>query len=114
MFNLGLSEMILIGVIALIFIGPKQLPEIARTVGRMLNELRRATEDITTSITDPKSYARKKAFEDEQARFLKKSPEQKVTSEPEQEAKLTTISSAPVETLETTGSIKANSEDTPS
>lgn len=66
MFNLGLSEMILIGIIALIFIGPKQLPEIARTIGRMLNELKRATDDITTSITNPESYQRKKTFEEEQ------------------------------------------------
>lgn len=60
MFNLGLSEMILIGIIALIFIGPKQLPEIARTIGRMLNELKRATDDITTSITKPDSYQKQK------------------------------------------------------
>jgi sec-independent protein translocase protein TatB len=58
MFNLGLSEMILIAIIALIFIGPKQLPEIARTVGRMLNELKRATDDLTSSITNPKSYSK--------------------------------------------------------
>lgn len=56
MFNLGLSEIILISIIALIFIGPKQLPEIARAIGRALNELKRASEDLTTSITNPKSY----------------------------------------------------------
>jgi sec-independent protein translocase protein TatB len=76
MFNLGLSEMILIGIIALIFIGPKQLPEIARTIGRMLNELKRATDDITTSITDPKAYNRKQAYEEEHQRFMKKNQEQ--------------------------------------
>lgn len=56
MFNLGLSEIILISIIALIFIGPKQLPEIARTLGRALNELKRASEDLTGSITNPKSF----------------------------------------------------------
>jgi sec-independent protein translocase protein TatB len=76
MFNLGMSEMILIGIIALIFIGPKQLPEIARTIGRMLNEFKRATEDITTSITDPKAYSKKKEFDEEHERFLKRSREQ--------------------------------------
>jgi Tat protein translocase TatB subunit len=56
MFNLGLSEIVLISIIALIFIGPKQLPEIARAVGRALNELKRASEDLTSSITNPKHY----------------------------------------------------------
>lgn len=59
MFNLGLSEMILIGIIALIFIGPKQLPEIARTIGRMLNEFKRASDDLTSSITNPGNYEKK-------------------------------------------------------
>jgi sec-independent protein translocase protein TatB len=53
MFNLGFSELLLLGVIALIFIGPKQLPEMARTVGRLLNELKRASSDFQQSFTDP-------------------------------------------------------------
>lgn len=56
MFNLGLSEVVLIAVIALIFIGPKQLPEIARALGKTLNELKRASEDLTKSITNPKNF----------------------------------------------------------
>ncbi len=55
-FNLGLSEIILISVIALIFIGPKQLPEIARALGKAINELKRASEDLTSSITNPKNF----------------------------------------------------------
>lgn len=51
MFNLGFTEIILLGILALIFIGPKQLPEIARTVGRVLNELKRAQSDLTNVIT---------------------------------------------------------------
>lgn len=42
--------MIVLAVIALIFIGPKQLPDIARVVGRMINEFRRATEDLSGSF----------------------------------------------------------------
>lgn len=57
MFNLGLSEIVLIAIIALIFIGPKQLPEIARAIGRALNELKRASDDLTGSITNPKNYS---------------------------------------------------------
>ncbi len=51
MFNLGFSELILLGLIALIFIGPHQLPEVARTIGRLLNEWKRATSDFQSSIT---------------------------------------------------------------
>lgn len=50
MFNLGFTELILLGVIALIFIGPQQLPELARTIGRLLNEWKRATSDFKSSI----------------------------------------------------------------
>lgn len=56
MFNLGFSELIILGVVALIFIGPEQLPQVARTIGRLLNEWKRATSDfqetITTHITE--------------------------------------------------------------
>ena len=47
MFNIGFSEFLTIGVIALLVIGPKQLPEMARVVGRLINEFKRATQDIT-------------------------------------------------------------------
>lgn len=52
--NLGLSELALIAVLALIFIGPKQLPEIARAVGRFLNEFRRLTGDFSSSVSKMK------------------------------------------------------------
>lgn len=43
MFGLGMSEIIFLGILALIVIGPKELPELARTLGRFLNELKRST-----------------------------------------------------------------------
>lgn len=56
MFNLGFSELILLAIIALIFIGPKQLPELARTLGRTLNELKRATGDLKDTFTSVDLY----------------------------------------------------------
>lgn len=50
MFNLGFSEIIVLGIIALVFIGPKQLPEVARLVGRLLNEWKRASNEFTDSF----------------------------------------------------------------
>jgi sec-independent protein translocase protein TatB len=50
MFNMGISEMAIIAGLALILIGPKQLPEVARTLGRLLNELRRSTSSFTDDL----------------------------------------------------------------
>lgn len=47
MLGLSLPEIIFLAVLALVIIGPKQLPEVARTLGRMLNELRRASNSFT-------------------------------------------------------------------
>ncbi len=44
--------MILLGALALIVIGPKQLPEVARTLGRFLNEIKRVTSDVTKTIIE--------------------------------------------------------------
>ncbi len=46
MFNLGFSEMLILGVIILVFVGPNELPELARMVGRFLNEFRRSTDAL--------------------------------------------------------------------
>jgi sec-independent protein translocase protein TatB len=51
MFNLGFSEMLVIAAIALIFIGPKELPQLAKILGRTLGELKRAVSDVTVSMT---------------------------------------------------------------
>lgn len=42
MFNLGVSEMVLIMVIALVVFGPGKLPELGKAMGRGLQELRNA------------------------------------------------------------------------
>lgn len=44
--NLGFQEMALIFVIALIFFGPRKLPEIGKTIGKSLAEFRKATTDL--------------------------------------------------------------------
>ena len=50
MFGLGMSEIIFLGVLALIIIGPKELPELARTLGRFLNELKRSTNVLSDEL----------------------------------------------------------------
>lgn len=46
MFNMGVTELLLILVIALIFFGPGKLPEIGRAVGKSLNEFKKATSGV--------------------------------------------------------------------
>jgi Tat protein translocase TatB subunit len=47
---LGIQELILIFVIALIVFGPKKLPELGRSVGKALAELKRTSNEIRSSI----------------------------------------------------------------
>lgn len=49
-FDMGPLEILLILVIALIIWGPGKIPEIARTLGRALNAIRKASFDLTSQI----------------------------------------------------------------
>lgn len=50
MFGLGLQELLIVMVVAIVVVGPKKLPEIAKALGKGLSEFKRATEDIKSSI----------------------------------------------------------------
>jgi Tat protein translocase TatB subunit len=63
MFDIGFGEMLVIAALALILIGPKQLPEVARTLGRLMNEFKRATGEFTKTFTDTRDSTRN-AFSD--------------------------------------------------
>ena len=49
--DIGAGEIILILVVALIIWGPGKIPEIARTMGRVMYNLKKATFDLTTVVT---------------------------------------------------------------
>jgi Tat protein translocase TatB subunit len=70
MFGIGLPEMLIILVVALLVVGPSKLPELARTLGKAFTEFRRMADEV------------KETFEDE---VMKE--EQAKTSKPTEEAK---------------------------
>ena len=50
-FGLGMGEVLLILVVALIIWGPRRIPEIARTIGKTMRAFRKATLDLTNAVT---------------------------------------------------------------
>jgi len=49
-FNLGFGELVVVLVVALVFLGPKMLPEIASGLGKIIREIRKTTADIRQDI----------------------------------------------------------------
>ena len=50
MFDIGLQEMLIIGVIALLVFGPSKLPELGRMFGRAMREFRRASDEFRSTV----------------------------------------------------------------
>src|SRR5262245_5386786 len=50
MFDIGWSELLVIGVVALIFIGPKELPTVLRTVGQWVTKIRRMASEFQSQF----------------------------------------------------------------
>ncbi len=50
MFGMGMSEILIILAVALIILGPKKLPEMAKALGRGIAEFRKATQDFKESL----------------------------------------------------------------
>jgi Tat protein translocase TatB subunit len=57
-FGIGMTELMVIFVVALLVLGPKKLPGLARSLGRSLAEFRRASADIRREFLDVADEAR--------------------------------------------------------
>ena len=65
MFGIGMPEMLLILAIALIVIGPKKLPDLAKSLGRAMREFKRATSDFKETLAGDEDFSDvKQAFDD--------------------------------------------------
>jgi len=60
MFGIGFPELLLIAVIALVVIGPKRLPDLAKALGRGFAEFRRATDELKQTFEEESRMARAK------------------------------------------------------
>jgi Tat protein translocase TatB subunit len=52
MFGIGVQELIIIAIIALLIVGPKKLPDLAKTLGKGFSEFKKATEGVTDDLKD--------------------------------------------------------------
>ncbi len=50
MFGIGMPELLVIFVVALVVLGPKRLPEVARSLGKAMAEFRRQSSDIMEEL----------------------------------------------------------------
>ena len=65
MFGIGMPEMLLILALALIVIGPKKLPDLAKSLGRAMREFKRATSDFKETLAGNEDFSEvKQAFDD--------------------------------------------------
>ena len=83
MFGIGMPELLVIAVVALLVVGPKKLPDIAKALGKGLFEFRKATDSATETIKETfKTDELKKDMNRLKDSLLHGAEEEKGTSSP--------------------------------
>jgi Tat protein translocase TatB subunit len=83
MFGIGMPEMILILAIALIVIGPKKLPDLAKSLGRAFAEFKRATSELKESFEIDSELKDIKTTFDDMSSEIKEAIDVNVDTKPE-------------------------------
>jgi sec-independent protein translocase protein TatB len=75
MFGIGVPELLVIMVVALIVLGPKRLPEVAKALGKALAEFRRATSDLSEELHNTRATLEEEVrMAERQARTMRPPP----------------------------------------
>src|SRR5262245_23661406 len=75
MFGIGVPELLVIMVVALIVLGPKRLPEVAKALGKALAEFRRATSDLSEELNNTRATLEEEVrMAERQARTMRPPP----------------------------------------
>lgn len=88
MFGIGVPELLVIMIVALIVLGPKRLPEVAKGLGRALAEFRRATSDFSEELSNAQIMLEEevrqaeRAAQDSQRQATQPTPSAKEKKEP--------------------------------
>ena len=77
MFGIGIPELVIILIVALLVVGPSKLPELARSMGKALGEFRRLADDVKETIEqemaqepEKEEETQKRAFQEEEQKRL--------------------------------------------
>ena len=75
MFGIGIPEFLVILVIALIFVGPERLPEVAKIFSRIFADFRKATEDVSEELRNARQMLEEEVRQAERELQEEQSPQ---------------------------------------